>query len=65
MPLAKKRTLLQLNVHTGDITRTDVNVECTLNHYIRAIGILNKGAYQHGIVYLPDDDDEEYQSYIE
>lgn len=64
MQSVKNRVMLQLNLGTGEISREYVNVPCTLPRYIRAINGLNKTANVYGVVYLPDDECEEYLRYV-
>lgn len=64
MQSVKKRVMLQLNLATGEISKEYVNVPCTLPKYIRAINGLNHNAKVYGVVYLPDDECEEYLRYV-
>lgn len=56
--------MTSLNLGTGETETEYVNVPCTLPKYIRAINNLNKQARTYGIVYLPDEDDEEYLRFV-
>lgn len=62
--MIKKRVMYQLNMGTGEVSKEYVNVPCTLPKYIRAINNLNKQARVYGVVYLPDEEDEEYARYV-
>ena len=60
MPLIKTRAMFQLCLRTGEVSKSYVNVPCTLQRYVKAINDLNKSANVYGVVYLPDDECEEY-----
>lgn len=64
MQSIKIRSMVQFDLSTGCSSKTEVNVPCTLAHYIRALHNLNKGAFIYGVVYLPDETDEEYLEFI-
>ena len=62
--MIKTRVMYQLNIGTGEVSKEYVNVPCTLPKYIRAINNLNKQARVYGVVYIPDEEDEEYARYV-